>query len=271
MSLLDEYIAKCDEATSDGFPQNERNALAREIISAFHNTIPNIRHYRGARITGDGSSNDHTKEDIKQLRGKLLALRDEQQREFDEKFGCSVVSGYIKKCEHLIEDSDTTDEAANELGFEISSIYFEKIDGFDNGIGRVDGYGYVVAYKKSDLPKIRGKLMEYRDEIVRSANGGTPPATVTVAQSNHQSVSVAVDLNVAMSQMWALPDSVMTSDEKMELAKLLNELEESKGEGKEKVKKAAKAVGNWLFDKAIEAVPTVMPFVAQSIQTATGA
>ena len=59
--------------------------------------------------------------------------------------------------------------------------------------------------------------MEYRDEIVRSANGGTPPATVTVAQSNHQSVSVAVDLNVAMSQMWALPDSVMTSDEKWSL------------------------------------------------------
>lgn len=197
---------------------------------------------------------------------KKASQCDEQQRIFDEKYGCSVVSGYIKKCEQLIEDNETTDEIANELICEIHSIYFEKIDGFDNGIGLTDALGFVYSYQKKDLLKVRGKLMEYRDEIVRSVNSETPHATVTVAQSNQQSVSVAIDFTATMSQMWAIPDSIMTSDKKAELAELLTDLENSKDKGSSKVKSAARAVGNWVFDKAIEAAPTILPFVSQAIK-----
>ena len=123
MSMLDEYIAKCDEAASDGFPQNERNALAREIISAFHNTIPNIRHYRGARITGDGSSERSHQRGHQTTQGEsFLRYATSSSENSMRSLDARLLAAISKKCEHLIEDSDTTDEAANELGFEISSI-----------------------------------------------------------------------------------------------------------------------------------------------------
>lgn len=271
MSTLDDYILRCDEAAKESFPQDKRNALAKEIISGYHNTIQNIQYYRGQRAMTAGSQDEHTIENMLQLKAKLVVFREEQQRIFDEKYGTATLSEYIQRCKDAIADTELKDKQVDSLCTEVEGTYSCKIEGFENGLSTVNALAERTAYHRSDLPKILGKLSAYRDEVVRSVNSKDSGTSFHLEQRNSQTVSTFVDLNQTISQAWALPDSVLTSDEKMELTKLLNELEESKGEGKSKVKKAAKAVGNWLFDKAIEAVPTVMPFVAQSIQTATGA
>ena len=58
-----------------------------------------------------------------------------------------------------------------------------------------------------------------------------------------------------IAAVWSLPDAAISDEQRAELSKLLSELEKSEGKGKQKVLEAAKRIGNFLFDKCIEAVP----------------
>lgn len=72
-----------------------------------------------------------------------------------------------------------------------------------------------------------------------------------------------------MSQMWALPEDVLSSDQKQELAKLLQKVEEDKGD-EGKLRKAGRAVADWAFENAMKSIPTIMPFIAQTIKNGMG-
>ncbi len=69
--------------------------------------------------------------------------------------------------------------------------------------------------------------------------------------------------------MGALPDDVLVGEQKQKLAKLLQAVEDS-GKDEGKLKKTGKAVVDWLFDNAIRAIPTVMPYVTQAIGSIVG-
>lgn len=74
MSLTDEYVAKCDEAIEKG---GDFERLSREICSVFHNDIDKIGYYRG------GSSAPYTADDIRKLRGKIVALQERRTHELE--------------------------------------------------------------------------------------------------------------------------------------------------------------------------------------------
>lgn len=114
------------------------------------------------------------------------------------------------------------------------------------------------------VKKLKGWLGFHAENLAYSASN------TTVNASASATAVVDIDISQVMSQMWSLPDAVLDLDGKTELAGLLSELEESKKDGPSKVKEAAKAVGEWLFDKGLEAVPTVMPFIMQAIRSASG-
>lgn len=119
-----------------------------------------------------------------------------------------------------------------------------------------------------DLRDIRNLLRAYQErlehEVAVSGASGTSVSAVAMA-----SASIEATFDNTMSQMWGLPDDVLDSTQKQELAKLLQGIEDAKG-SESKLKKAGKAVADWLFDNAVKAVPTVMPYVVQTIQGTLG-
>lgn len=113
--------------------------------------------------------------------------------------------------------------------------------------------------------KLRGWLGAHMEkmgtESARTINNNAAAAYATA--------SIDATFNSTMSQMWALPDDALGGEQKQELAKMLQEVEDSKGD-EGKLKEAAKAVADWLFDHAVKAIPTVMPYITQAIGSIAG-
>lgn len=113
-----------------------------------------------------------------------------------------------------------------------------------------------------DISIVLGALKERRDYDLAIASAGASLTSMSVSQT----VTTTVSFSQTMSTLWSIPDEVIDPQKKEELGGLLKQLEESKPEGNHKVLEAAKAVGSWLFDQAVKAVPMVMPYVAETIK-----
>lgn len=126
---------------------------------------------------------------------------------------------------------------------------------------RVTGCERVINDRSREgLLKFRGFLSGY---VTANSQSQVPITNNNIATA---SASVEVSLSQTMAAMWSLPDEVATQDQKAEMSQLLDELEKSKGKGRDRVREAAKAIGDYVFDKCIEAAPTVLPLVTQAIQ-----
>ena len=118
-----------------------------------------------------------------------------------------------------------------------------------------------------DISYQLGALKEKRDHELAVA--GASRSMVSANASAQASASIKATFNNTMSQIWALPDDCITNDQRQELAKMLQEIEDStKDEGR--LKKAVKTTFDWLCDNAIKAIPTVMPYITQAIKNVIG-
>ena len=111
------------------------------------------------------------------------------------------------------------------------------------------------------------KLMGWIGSFVTTSNASSVDIS-TVSMSSAEASS-RHSLSQTIAAVWSLPDAAISDEQRAELSKLLSELEKSEGKGKQKVLEVAKRIGNFLFDKCIEAVPSVMPAVIQAIQQAS--
>lgn len=110
---------------------------------------------------------------------------------------------------------------------------------------------------------------ERRDHELAVAQANAGNVSVSANSQAMATASIEATFNNTMSQMWALPDDVLVGEQKQKLAKLLQAVEDS-GKDEGKLKKTGKAVVDWLFDNAIRAIPTVMPYVTQAIGSIVG-
>lgn len=175
-----------------------------------------------------------------------------------------LLSEHIERCEDLLDHCYARE---TELAFvaEARRTYRNEI--------RISRAGPAFAEDTYDLKHIRAWLKKMRDDrahelAVEQAKAGN--VSVNSVSQASAFASVEASFTNTMSQMWALPEDVLASDQKQELAKLLQAVEDS-GKDEGRLKETAKAVADWAFDNAIKAIPTVMPFVTQAIQNAFGA
>lgn len=113
-------------------------------------------------------------------------------------------------------------------------------------------------------------LKEKREHELAVAQANAGHFNVSSVSEASAMASASATFNNTMSQMWALPVDMLSSEQKQELAKLIQNVEDAKG-NESKLKKAGKALANWLFDQGIKAIPTVMPYLTQVVQGAVGA
>lgn len=111
-------------------------------------------------------------------------------------------------------------------------------------------------------------LMEKREHELLLAGAGATQASMSVTQT--QTLTTTITYTQTIKQVNEMPADILTIDQKQELARLLQAVEAS-GKDAGKLRKAGKAVADWVFDNAVKAIPTVMPYVTQAIQNAFGA
>lgn len=108
-------------------------------------------------------------------------------------------------------------------------------------------------------------LKEKRDHELMVAGAGAAQASMSFTQT----VTTTITYTQTIKQVNEMPADILTIDQKKELESLLKAVDES-GTDESKIKKTGKVVADWLFDNAIQAVPKVMPYVTQAIQSAFG-
>lgn len=104
---------------------------------------------------------------------------------------------------------------------------------------------------------------QYEHEMAVSGAGATKIRAIA-----HAEAAASIDFSVSqtISMVWDVPEEALSSETKAEISKLLKELEAEKEPSR--LAKAAKAAADFVFDKAIEAAPAVLPCIAQAIRAA---
>lgn len=269
-----------EAAIADGKDLIEQNdsAAAKQYVKRMTGVLDGVvqnpksgLHMFKGRVNGmPAYTSQEIFEDVKTIMAKIQLIIESDQRKLDEKYGTASLTAHIERCKAMLADEDATDSDAEQMCYEMASIYSAKVKGFTNELSVYpicDGCGI---YPKRDLAFVAEKLSSHRDDIIRDFNksrASGPMVHVEQTQSNQQTVSVAVRFEQTIEQIDALDDSILSDDEKSELKKLLFDVREGQKKGKVRFLKAAKVVADWVFDKGVEALPIVFSYIAQVAQS----
>lgn len=126
---------------------------------------------------------------------------------------------------------------------------------------RCSGCDYILGERtREGLMKLQGWLRSF---VTTCSSGQT---SITNTNTATATASAEVTFSSVMSQVWSLPEGKLDDEGKRELAELLREFEDERGKDEGKLAKAGRKVADWMFDNAIGAIPTVMPYIVQAIQ-----
>lgn len=257
MTAVDDYIKRISTTLAGG-DTSATNLLSKEIVSAFHATIPNISHYRGSNPTGL-----HTADNLKQLRGMLIVLRDQEDNKLYGSYGLSTVTDAIRELETSMIDEWPSD-AVEALYDKLDNTFANSVEAYTVGL-----CGYYSDMNPCDAQtELRiSKLKEYRDQEVRKQRVAEAQST-SVSMNQEMSNNIAVELNILQvtERVDALSPEVLDDEEKNILQGMLASLAQSvksdKGEAESKLQKLLK----WLADKGVDVAIAVLPYIAQVIQ-----
>ncbi len=168
----------------------------------------------------------------------------------------SLYDDYIKRCDDVLNSESMAD--CDDLLEEIKLIFYRELH-YDRVL-----YELVDV---SDVKTLRAWLVkkkELQEHELAVAQDNAGMVNVNAVSESTAIANVEVSLENTLAQVWSLPNEDLSIDQKNELSSLLQELDNSKGnEGK--IKKAGKAVADWLFDNAVKAIPSVIPYISQVI------
>lgn len=270
MSAIDEYLLKARDAIRSG-DSGEINRVAKEIVSAFHTEIPHIANYRGMSVNGHGG---HTKENLRQLMGKLKVLRDAKDTELYGAYGLVAITDSIRQLEDALLE-EMSEEQLTQLYDKIDHIYANTLDAYVDGLC---GWQYNDGSPSEDQTKLRiEKLRYYRDEEMRKiklaeSQAGRIAVTQTQTQEAHaNATSIAiVDVLEACNQVDNLPEDSLSEADKTFLKGMLLELEMSASKGKDAGKEKLSKVLGFLMDKGVDVLIAAWPFLWTTMQGMMG-
>lgn len=180
------------------------------------------------------------------------------------------IDQYIAKC-----DTVGNQVQAENLQREIISVFSNDIPGISKSLHRASfDFNQPATIDYLSNISILKKKLEYYKLSIESINGKKQEtkevAAVVVNQynqnSNTQSVTVSVQISIesVMEQIDALPEQIITSEEKNALYGLLSRVESApdKPSRWEKIKNALK----WIADKGIEVGTAALPYIVDALK-----
>lgn len=264
MDTIDTYLSRINHAIEKNNLRTVR-ALAREIEGAFAGQIEHINFY-------DRNENGSTVLGLKQLRGKLLNLRNEKDQEQYGSYGLSFLTESIHELEDLSTSTFKNDEA-RALCEKMDSLYANSCPDYLCGI---EGWDSPLPdeYLKAQLILRCEKLKAYRDaeqrKLLASQVGGS---NITMTQSSEHSSSAcansfsSVTVETVFEQIDELSNESLSDEEKDELKSLianLNTNNEAKREDK------LHNLLSWLAGKGTDVFIAAMPYVVEYIKSKLG-
>lgn len=261
MNELDNYIRRASE-TLRGGDNSAIDSLAREIVSAFNAEIPNLSHYRGARLA-DGD-NRHTAADLRKLIGKLRVLQDRKDRELYGPYGLETITSHVHLLERATEDG-LEGETLKAIYEKIDSIYANRYDSYVDGLS---GYCYREYEPCPQQTELRiEKLKVIRDEEIRKLKiADARAASVSMVQNASASAeaNVQVTVETTFEQIDKLPETTLSDDDKTLLKGMIGDLNT-----KDKSKRDSKLgkLQSWLADKGTDVFIAAMPYIVELIKS----
>lgn len=268
--MIEGYIVKANGAIRSG-DAGEVDAIARQIVSAFHSEIPHLSSYRGQHISGGGWVDRHTTFDLKKLIGKLRVLRERKDDALYGPYGpygLGVITASIRQLEDALAKGAEGVEREN-LYNRIDHIYANHFPTYAQGLS---GFMYSDDEPCDEQTRLRiEKLSLYRDEELRKLRiAESRSANVSVANTNTntntndqvQSAVVQIDITTTFERIDQLPDDSLSDEGKTALKGMLGDLstkDEKKREGK------LQKLLHWLGDKGIDVAIAVLPYVIKAI------
>lgn len=266
MNSLKAAISEGKETiTQDNFDQSKQ--YVKRMTGVLDGLVLNPKsglHMFKCRVNGTPKyTQAEAVEDIETIIAKIELIVDTTQREFDEKYGTSALSEYIKRCDEML-DERVLEEDAIAFCYEVSGAYCETIPGYKDFL---DFFIIGTPTPKEHIPIIKAKLKAHRDGIVQKANTAPQQTFNTHATAQSSAIAqAAVTFEQTIQKVDEIRGDVLSEEEKDELKKLLFDVKESQKKDKVRFLKAAKVVADWVFAKGIEAIPFVLTYIAQTAQ-----
>ena len=268
MSMVDEYISRANETLRDGDPL-AIDSIAREIVVAFHSSIPNLSHYRGTRAIGCGP-NYHTATDLKNLIGKLRVFQEARDAELYSEYGLMAITDSIRQLQNAIAEDYTEDQFAK-LFDKIDNIYANRYESY--AVGLCGYYSSDDAADESQAQLRTEKLRVFRDEELRKfklAQFQSAPVNITQSQSQEaQAAATSIiigDLSNTYERIDEIPENELSDNDKLKLKGLLAELEQAKQKDASVRKGRIQKVLTFLADKGADAAIAAAPYIGAVAQ-----
>lgn len=177
-----------------------------------------------------------------------------------------MLDDLIDRCDVYLRDLNTCDSNYLIQLFADTCIMCSKV--LEEKTGYVIKEQAIMAgITYADVRTLRKALESCREQYEHElAVSGASAAKVRAIAHAEAAASVDFSVSQTISMVWDVPEEALSSGMKAEISKLLKELEAEKEPSR--LAKAAKAAADFVFDKAIEAAPAVLPCIAQAIRAA---
>lgn len=266
MDMIDKYIEML-EAAEAGKSDNSIAPIIQDTVSVFAESIPSIKKdldaYR-ARVSfgGDSSQKYDNAGDVRRLIGKLQHYKESQEHLRDDEYGTSTLSNFILRCDAMLKE-DVSDEGRKAFCYEVSGVYSREIPGFDDYLW-LDGYGSPDPQKH--IPLIKSKLLGHKDRIIQGAKRDAAHVinNVSAQQNANPTISQSQNTNIGITfsqAMHSICKDEFSEQDMMAIKSLLADAEASKGDDS-KLRKAAREIVDFAFDKAISSMPVLLNYAA---------
>lgn len=270
MTMIDEYITKGNRVINNG-DEAAIDSVAREIISVFSTEIPNLAHYRGARISADASNSEkHTASDLKKLIGKLRVLQEKKDETLYANLGLASLTDSIRMLENAVAENQN-EEQLDKLFKLIDPIYANRYKFYV-----IDLCGYNYSDEKPSITqaelRIR-KLRDFRDQELRDLRLAEAKAASIELNQNQQANATATAISVATTNLFetyeaidAISGDELSDEDKEKLKGLLASFGQSASKGKDDKKGKLTKVLEFIADKGTDVFIAAAPYLWGALQ-----
>lgn len=178
-----------------------------------------------------------------------------EQREKAKEEKIKFVNNYINIGNEILK-TNNSDNIRNYCK-ECLGVFADDVNGFSIGLNMDYQHGYTEEHIKTIIKKLEKYIIDLKMGNYDQNNSNTQNISVTASASNETNIEITVSSTI--SNIMQLPEEKLSLDEKMELARMLTDIEKNKKDKNiwSKVKDAIK----WIVGKGAEVALSTIPYL----------
>lgn len=173
-----------------------------------------------------------------------------------------LIDEYIEKCNTCPKTNAYT------LIREIVAVYGNEIKEIRTNL---DAYSWKEEYERDylkDIQYLRAHLINHKTNLENNLrfSEGTPSQIFNINQSQNTDVSINITFEQTISAIEAIPDEILSQDDKELLEGKLTKINTEKD--KSKLWEKAQSALKWIAEKGFEVGIAALPYIAEALKNA---